>query len=225
MLTACSAGKNDRETQATDVEKNEVTDITILGTSDIHGRYMAWDYAQDIENKAGSFSQISTIIKEIRANTENTILVDAGDLIQDNSAELFKNDDPHPATEILKALDYDVWTMGNHEFDYGFDVLDHVTDQFDGGVLAGNVQFEDGTPYFDSYKIIEKAGVKIGFIGMTTPLVAEFKKDTNIFDGKKLTDPVEETIAVVKDLKKEVDVLIGVVHMEISNENDVIIPA
>lgn len=195
--------------------------ITILGTSDIHGRYMAWDYATDVENKVGSFTQISSIVKEVRAQEKNTLLVDAGDLIQDNSAELFKNEEKHPATEVLKALKYDVWTMGNHEFDYGFDVLDKVTDQFDGAVLAGNVQLEDGTPYFDSYKEIEQDGVKIGFIGMTTPLVAEFKKDTAIFDGKKLTDPVEETKKVVKELKKEVDVLVAVTHMGISNENDI----
>lgn len=195
--------------------------VTILGTSDIHGRYMAWDYATDVENKAGSFAQISTIVKEVREENPNTLLVDAGDLIQDNSAELFKNDDPHPATESLKALKYDVWTMGNHEFDYGFDVLDNITKQFDGAVLAGNVVTEDGTSYFDSYKVIEKNGVKIGFIGMTTPMVAEFKVDTDIFDGKKLNDPVKETIKAVKELKDKVDVLVSVVHMGIENENDV----
>lgn len=211
-----------QDSQSTDGNGKETDKkITILGTSDIHGRYMSWDYALDVENKSGSFSQISTIIKEVREKEKNTLLVDAGDLIQDNSAELFKNDDPHPATEVLKALEYDVWTMGNHEFDYGFDVLDNVTKQFDGAVLAGNVHLEDGTPYFDSYKMIEQDGVKIGFIGMTTPLVSEFKKDTNIFDGKKLTDPVKETIEVVKELKKDVDILVAVTHMGISNENDV----
>ncbi|MCD5001637.1 5'-nucleotidase C-terminal domain-containing protein [Enterococcus saccharolyticus] len=219
ILAGCvTANTKEKETDNTSSEDKK---ITILGTSDIHGRYMAWDYATDTENKAGSFAQISTIVKEVREANDNTILVDAGDLIQDNSAELFKNDDHHPAPEVLKALDYDVWTMGNHEFDYGFDVLDNITEQFDGGVLAGNVQLEDGTPYFDSYKIVEREGVKIGFIGMTTPLVAEFKKDTDIFDGKQLTDPVKETIKVVKELKKDVDVLVGVVHMGISNENDV----
>lgn len=219
ILAGCAtANTKEKETDNTSSEDKK---ITILGTSDIHGRYMAWDYATDTENKAGSFAQISTIVKEVREANDNTIVVDAGDLIQDNSAELFKNDDHHPAPEVLKALDYDVWTMGNHEFDYGFDVLDNITEQFDGGVLAGNVQLEDGTPYFDSYKIVEREGVKIGFIGMTTPLVAEFKKDTDIFDGKQLTDPVKETIKVVKELKKDVDVLVGVVHMGISNENDV----
>lgn len=218
LLASCS-NQNSKKSSETKDENDKK--ITILGTSDIHGRYMSWDYATDVENKAGSFSQISTIIKEIRDKEKNILLVDAGDLIQDNSAELFKNDDPHPATEVLKALAYDVWTMGNHEFDYGFDVLDNVTKQFDGAVLAGNVQLDDGTPYFDSYKRIEQDGVKIGFIGMTTPLVAEFKKDTTIFAGKKLTDPVKETIKVVKELKKNVDVLVAVTHMGISNENDV----
>lgn len=201
----------------------ETTDkqVTILGTSDIHGRYMAWDYATDVENKAGSFAQISTIVKEVREGNPNTLLVDAGDLIQDNSAELFKNDDTHPATESLKALKYDVWTMGNHEFDYGFGVLDKITNQFDGAVLAGNVMTDDGAAYFDSYKVIEKDGVKIGFIGMTTPMVAEFKADTTIFDGKKLNDPVKETIKAVKELKDQVDVLVSVVHMGIENENNV----
>lgn len=218
LLSSCASKEVKESGKGSDKGDKQ---ITILGTSDIHGRYMAWDYATDVENKVGSFTQISSIVKEVRAQEKNTLLVDAGDLIQDNSAELFKNEEKHPATEVLKALKYDVWTMGNHEFDYGFDVLDKVTDQFDGAVLAGNVQLEDGTPYFDSYKEIEQDGVKIGFIGMTTPLVAEFKKDTAIFDGKKLTDPVEETKKVVKELKKEVDVLVAVTHMGISNENDI----
>ncbi len=218
LFASCS---NEEQKKSGKTEDKDSKEITILGTSDIHGRYMPWDYAADVENKAGSFSQISTIVKEVRDKNKNTLLVDAGDLIQDNSAELFKNDEKHPAPEVLKALKYDVWTMGNHEFDYGFDVLDNITKQFDGAVLAGNVQLEDGTPYFDSYKRIEQDGVKIGFIGMTTPLVAEFKKDTDIFDGKKLTDPVKETKKVVKELKKDVDVLVAVTHMGISNENDV----
>lgn len=56
---------------------------------------------------------------------------------------------------------------------------------------------------------------------MTTPMVAEFKVDTDIFDGKKLNDPVKETIKAVKELKDKVDVLVSVVHMGIENENDV----
>ncbi|MGX6969903.1 bifunctional metallophosphatase/5'-nucleotidase [Vagococcus bubulae] len=217
-LVGCTTKTNENSSKKKESEQKE---LTILGTSDIHGRYMAWDYTTDVENKIGSFSQIGTIVKEVRDKNKNTLLVDAGDLIQDNSAEIFKNDDNHPATTVLKALKYDVWTMGNHEFDYGFDVLDNITDQFDGAVLAGNVKLDNDQPYFDSYKVIEKDGVKVGFIGMTTPMVAEFKKDTTIFDGKKLTDPVKETINVVKELKSKVDVLVGVVHMGLDNENDV----
>ena len=220
ILTGCSTKKDEdkaskKETGATEKK------LTILGTSDIHGRYMPWDYATDVANTDGSFAQISTIVNEVRKEDPNMLLVDAGDLIQDNSAELFQKDDPHPATESLKALKYDIWTMGNHEFDYGFDVLDNITKQFDGAVLAGNVQLEDDTPYFAPYKIIERDGVKVGFIGMTTPMVAEFKEDTDIFDGKKLTDPVKETIKTIKEIKEKADILVAVVHMGIENENNV----
>lgn len=217
VLAGCTTSKKEQQTEKSSATK----EVTILGTSDIHGRYMPWDYATDVENKDGSFAQISTIVNEVRGEDPNMLLVDAGDLIQDNSAELFQMDEPHPATESLKALKYDVWTMGNHEFDYGFDVLDNITKQFDGAVLGGNVQLEDSTPYFESYKIIERDGIKVGFIGMTTPMVAEFKEDTDIFDGKKLTDPVEETIKVIKEIKEETDLLVAVVHMGIENENNI----
>ena len=220
VLTGCSTKKNEAKTSEKEAVATEKK-LTILGTSDIHGRYMPWDYATDVANTDGSFAQISTIVNEVRKEDPNMLLVDAGDLIQDNSAELFQKDDPHPATESLKALKYDVWTMGNHEFDYGFDVLDNITKQFDGAVLAGNVQLEDSTPYFAPYKIIERDGVKVGFIGMTTPMVAEFKEDTDIFDGKKLTDPVKETIKTIKEIKEKADILVAVVHMGIENENNV----
>ena len=67
------------------------TKITLLGTSDIHGRFMPWDYALDGPNQSGSLTQLFTMIKEIRKENPNTVLVDAGDSIQDNSAELFND--------------------------------------------------------------------------------------------------------------------------------------
>ena len=75
--------------------------ITILSTSDIHGRYMPWDYAVDGANTKGSITQISTFVKEVRKDNPNIILLDAGDTIQDNSADLFQEMDPHPARDVV----------------------------------------------------------------------------------------------------------------------------
>ena len=198
----------------------EVT-ITLLGTSDVHGRYMPWDYAVDAENKTGSLSQLYTLIKEIREENPNTILLDAGDLIQDNSSELFQDMNPHPAMLALNKMGYDAWTMGNHEFDYGLEKLDNIVSQFDGAVLAGNMYRENGEQYFDSYTIVERAGIKVGIIGMTTPMVAEFKEDTDIFEGIEFTNPAEETKKTINELKDKVDVLVGLMHMGLENENGV----
>lgn len=196
--------------------------ITILGTTDIHGRFMPWDYASDAESTAGSLAQIATVIKEIQAENPNTIVVDIGDAIQDNSAELFQDMDPHPVPLVFNALGYSYWTVGNHEFDYGIPTLDKIIAQFDGKTLGGNVYTSDGKQYYAGTDVMEIDGIKLGIIGMTTPMVQEFKEDTDIFDGFELKDPVPETQAAVKALEAEgVDALVGIMHMGVENENEV----
>jgi 2',3'-cyclic-nucleotide 2'-phosphodiesterase/3'-nucleotidase len=201
-------------------ETNEEITITLLSTSDVHGRYMPWDYAIDGSNPSGSFAQISTAVKEIRKENPNTILLDAGDTIQDNSAELFKEMDKHPAMLAMNTMGYDAWTMGNHEFDYGFDILDNITKQFNGTVLGGNVYKDNGERYFDACTIVEREGIKVGIIGMTTPMVVEFKEDTDTFEGKEVRNAVEETKEVIKELEGKVDVIVGLMHMGMYNENN-----
>lgn len=63
--------------------------VTILQSSDVHGRFMPWDYSGDEANTKGSMTQISSIVKDVRSKSSNVILVDAGDAIQDNSVETF----------------------------------------------------------------------------------------------------------------------------------------
>ncbi|MGG5462805.1 bifunctional metallophosphatase/5'-nucleotidase [Clostridium sp. B9] len=204
-----------------DVQGKEISDerkITILGTSDIHGRFVPWEYAADTENKAGSLSQISTIVKEERAKNPNTILVDAGDSIQDNYVENFNKGPKQPIVLGMNKMKYDVWEMGNHEFNFGLDVLKHVTDQFEGKVLAGNIYNEDGTRFMDGYTIIERDGVNIGIIGMDTPMVKKFEKPHNI-EGLEFRNPVDETKKAIKELEGKVDAIIGVMHMGVDNEN------
>ena len=74
----------------------ETVNITLLGTSDLHGTFVPWDYASDTENLAGSLSQIATQVKKVRAEQPNLILVDAGDTIQGNFVETFKHEAVSP---------------------------------------------------------------------------------------------------------------------------------
>ncbi len=205
-------------------EKAEVSEqvkIKVLGTSDVHGFLMPWDYSIDGETTRGSLSQVSTYVKEVRENNENVVLVDVGDIIQGNSVELFTTSESHPAMKVLNYLKYDYFVLGNHEFDYGLENLVNITSQFKGEVLTGNLYINDGREISIPYDIVEIDGLKIAFVGMTTPMTMEFKKDTDLVNQIKLTDPVEETKKVVAELDGKVDAIIGVMHMGQDNENNV----
>ncbi|OAB33108.1 5'-nucleotidase C-terminal domain-containing protein [Paenibacillus macquariensis] len=200
---------------------NEDTQISILGTSDIHGRFMPWDYALDGPNPSGSLTQLFTIIKKVRGENPNTILLDAGDMIQDNSAELFNDQPKSPMMVAMNEMNYDAWVMGNHEFNFGMDVFKKITSQYKGQMLAGNIYKDNGERFMPAYTIIEKAGIKIGVIGMDTPMTAEFEKGSNHLDGLVFKNPVDETKKAIKELEGKVDVMIGLMHMGLENENGV----
>ncbi len=197
----------------------EPVNITILGTSDLHGTFVPWDYSTDTENLAGSLSQIATQVHKVRTQQPNVILVDAGDTIQGNFVETFKNDKTSPMILGFNALDYDVWVMGNHEFDFGLKALATPLSQFKGTALAGNIVWDSGKPYLPAYKIVERQGVKIGIIGMDTPMTAEFAKGTDRIDGLTFTDPVQAVKKVIQQIHGQVDAIVLVAHMGIDNEN------
>lgn len=202
------------------VPSADTVSVTILGTSDVHGRFMPWDYATDTEDRSGSLTQISTAIQEIRKGNPNVILVDAGDAIQDNSVEQFNTAKHQPMVVAMNAMGYDIWEMGNHEFNFGLDVLRHVTQQFKGQVLCGNVYWENGHRFMPAVKVITKGGVRVGIIGMDTPMIAEFEKDSDHLKGVVVKDPVTETKQAIAELQGKADVIIGVMHMGVANENE-----
>ena len=198
-------------------EEMETMQLQILATSDLHGKFLAYDYALNEESTSGSCAQIASSVNELR--TENTIVVDGGDIIQDNSAELFLDDDMHPMMLAMNEIGYDVWITGNHEYNFGMDVLQRVIPQNNAPLLCGNVYDQDMNPLADAYVIIERGGVKVGIIGMVTPNIKRWDEQ-NLKDWI-VTDPVEETRKIIDEIGDSVDVLIAVEHMHVDNEFDV----
>lgn len=199
----------------------DIHQVTILGTSDIHGHFMPWDYAADKLNMQGSLSQIATKVKQIREQDKNVILVDAGDTIQGNFVETFKHEAVDPMMLGFNEMNYDVWVLGNHEFDFGLSVLNRSLTQFKGRALAGNIQRPDGNPFLPAATIIEKNGVKIGIIGMGTPMTQVFAEGTNRLEGMSFTNPTLEVKKVIGQIKNDVDAIVLVAHMGLDNENDI----
>lgn len=194
--------------------KNGSVNLQILTTTDSHGRFLPYDYAINAADNSGSLAQISTAVNQLRAkNPSNTILVDAGDVIQDNSESLFINDSNNPMILAMNKIGYDTLTLGNHEFNYGIPALKNIIKQFKGTVLGGNVYDTDGTTRLAApYAIVERSGVKIGIIGMVTPNITKW--DSANLKGYKVTDPVDETKAAIAELKKQnVKTIIAVDHL------------
>lgn len=201
--------------------------IKILGTSDIHGRVVPWSYGADVEDKSGSYAQIATYVKDVRKNNKNVVLVDVGDAIQDNQVDVFAKDKKyykdHPIPKVLNEMKYDVFVLGNHEFNFGMKALDEILKDIKAKKLTANFYYKKNDKrYIDATTIIEKDGVKLGIIGLSTPMSAKFEEDTGNLKDMKFTSPTEEARTQVEKLKaKGVDAIIVIAHMGIDNENNI----
>src|SRR5690625_1748286 len=140
--------------------------IRLLFTSDVHGFIFPRDY-KDKEEKNLGLCKLSSLIKEKR--DENTILIDLGDYIQGSllADYVYEKDNRKYFASIQNYICYDIGILGNHDFNYGKDFLkDHIK-SCDHRFLASNIK-ENGKNFLKEYEIIEKNGIKIGIIGLTT---------------------------------------------------------
>ena len=201
--------------------------IKLLGTSDVHGRIVPWSYGADVEDKSGSYAQIATYVKDVRKNNKNVVLVEVGDAIQDNQIDVFAKDKKyykdHPIPKVLNEMNYDIFVLGNHEFNFGMKALDEILKDIKAKKLTANFYHKKNDKrYIDATTIIEKDGVKLGIIGLSTPMSAKFEEDTGNLKDMKFTSPTEEARTQVEKLKaKGVDAIIAVTHMGIENENNI----
>ena len=201
--------------------------IKLLGTSDVHGRIVPWSYGADVEDKSGSYAQIATYVKDVRKNNKNVVLVEVGDAIQDNQIDVFAKDKKyykdHPIPKVLNEMNYDIFVLGNHEFNFGMKALDEILKDIKAKKLTANFYYKKNDKrYIDATTIIEKDGVKLGIIGLSTPMSAKFEEDTGNLKDMKFTSPTEEARTQVEKLKaKGVDAIIVIAHMGIDNENKI----
>ena len=199
--------------------------VQILTTTDTHGRFMPYNYETNKPDYSGSLAQIATEVKKLRQeNPQGTVLVDNGDIIQENSQVLFvKSGEINPMIAAMNYMGYDLINLGNHEFNYGIPALKKVMAKFKAvdnkpnSVLCGNLFYKSGGYVFAPYKIVTtKNGIKIGFIGMVTPNITRW--DAPNLKGYQVADPVLETKKIIAQIKDKVDLLVAIEHMGEENE-------
>lgn len=174
------------------IDRNNVT-ITIAATSDMHGRIYPWEYAIDEADNDAGFALTDTVVSKIKEDYPNTLLMDVGDLLQGNSAELFIKYYTHPTVQALNLLKYDVWIPGNHEFNYGLSFLQRNLKHFNGRVVCSNIKYADSLKYYLlPYQIYSISGVRVAIVGATAPHIKQWEaSNPDHFKNLEFLDPIE----------------------------------
>jgi len=140
--------------------------IVILHTNDTHSRIEPVPESDRIAGNKGGVVRRINYIEQVRKENKNVLLFDAGDFLQGTPYfNLFKGE---VETEAMNLMRYDAVTLGNHEFDYGLEILEKVVRRAKFPIISSNYDFS-GTPLnnlIKPYLILKKDGVKIGVIAI-----------------------------------------------------------
>lgn len=195
-----------REPEVMTEEATMAGKTVILHTNDVHGAIEGYAY-------------ITALKADYEAKGAEVILVDAGDYSQ---GEVYVSDTKGlDAVEMMNAAGYNVVSLGNHEFDYGFSQLKDNMSKAKFKVLCADVFNADGTPIFDAnYTYTTKSGVKIGFFGMETP-ETQTKANPALIKGLTFATDDAFTKAAADQVKalKDDDIVICVSHLGVDAES------
>lgn len=171
--------------------------LKIIHTSDLHGYFFPTDYLDREEKETGYLSLLNNIKKD-----EHVILTDGGDTLQGSSFDYFVkvNLNSDIIADIMQNVDY--YTLGNHDFNYGYEYLKTYIENMKGKLVCANVKDKLGEIKIDPYAIKEIDGYKIGFAGIVTDWVNLWEREENI-KNFEITDAFEGAKKVLEELKKE----------------------
>jgi 2',3'-cyclic-nucleotide 2'-phosphodiesterase/3'-nucleotidase len=178
---------------------------------------LPWD---DFRNQPadGSLAQVATLIGEIRNEGESTVLVlDSGDTIQGTPLEQFPHvrwSQPSPTITAMNLIGYDAMAVGNHEFNFGLEVLRRAENQADFPFLSANTIDEKTTePAFPTHMVIEADEVRVGIIGLVTPNIPGWERPEH-YRGLafRAMDEVAREQAQLLREEEDCDLVIALAH-------------
>lgn len=184
--------------------------LKIYYTSDVHGYLFPTDYLDKDEKPMGLLNVINNFKKD-----ENTLILDGGDIFQGSPYINYfqkRKDLNNGIATVMNAGAYDYLTLGNHDFNYGLDMLKGNLNQLNAQVTAVNLLDEETGKELFPAKIHELGnGLKVGIIGFVTDYVNIWEKAENL-KGLKIVSPLEAARKAVTELHNQVDILIGIYH-------------
>ncbi len=193
--------------------------ITILHTNDVHSQIDPLPISNTRYPGLGGFARRASVIHQIRQENPNTLLLDAGDIFQ--GTPYFNYYGGELEFKLMSKLQYDLATLGNHDFDNGIDGFLAQLPNASFDFVSANYDFKntvlDGL--VKPYKVFIKDDIKIGVFGLGVALKGLVKKD--LYKETKYLDPIELAQQMSKTLKEDeqCDLVICLSHIGYDYKN------
>ncbi len=195
--------------------------IHLISTSDVHGTIFPYDF---IQNKDLDYSlmSVSTYVNDMRKRGELVVLLDNGDVLQGQPLVYYynfiKTEVPHIVSMVNNDMRYDVSSIGNHDIEAGPDVYMKVANESNYPYVGANIVDEiTKEPLVNPYVMIERDGVKIAVLGLTTPGIPSWLPK-NLYEGILFEDMVttaKKWIPIIQE-NENPDVIVGLFHSGVS---------
>lgn len=196
--------------------------LEILTTGDVHGAWFDSSYVDG--GQKNSLFAVKWYVDSVRSavGADNVLLLDAGDCLQGDNAAYYYNyvdtASPHLYPRLAAYMGYDAVAVGNHDIETGHPVYDRIGRQLRSeGIpfLGGNAIRADGSgkPYFPTYKVFRRAGLKVAVLGFTNPNMRAWLSE-ELWSGmgfESLIPLVQEDVDMVRR-KERPDVVVVVAH-------------
>jgi 5'-nucleotidase len=191
----------------------EIKRLTILHTNDVHSRIEPFPMDGSRNQGLGGVARRSALIKKIRSEEKNVLLLDAGDIFQ--GTPYFNLYGGELEIKLMSDMGYDAATMGNHDFDNGVEGFYKQLPHANFPILVSNYDFSDTVLHqsTQSYKVFNKAGLKIGVFGLGIELKGLVGEKN--YQGTVYQDPIVKANEVAGLLKNELkcDLVVCLSHL------------
>ena len=202
--------------------------VSILHTTDLHGRVLG-DSVRGFGEGVGGMARCAAQIRRWRRENPNSILLDLGDLYQ--GTDVGWRTDGRIMIDCLNAMDYDAWSLGNHEFDWGLEPVQEALVHSRAPAIGTNILLQGKRPEdFDDadhplsrvlpWKVLTVGGMRIGLLGFTTPGMPYWFPES-FYEGMEFldcADPARRGEAALRAMGIDALVLFG--HMGLRPDGD-----
>ena len=222
---------------------NNKVEINLMGTSDVHGQLYATDYTADA-SASGTYRQgltrVATFVKEQRALYDNTFLVDTGDLIQGTPLTYYyafeKDDVEDPSMKALRTMGYDMFVVGNHEFNYGMKILQRQlgyltseSTETESSVAVSVANYLDAAKNNDDakdwttwngyapYQLYNYDGVTVAVIGLGNPNIPKWDVPAN-WEGIYFANVIDTYKHYEAEMQEKADLIVVATHSGVKSD-------